>query len=276
MERSRFSGEKRPFQVTIFVKQVGSPVLIFISISFNLYSYFPIRKQVTKQVREKASNKLNTTTMTLHEIFTAIEFSNEIDDDVRSTITQPLLIDEISMGDDEAQGSSTKPETVKVPGPMFVVLGVITGFLIQVISLGAYAFMLTHYGEIPSSSSESDWVIYGLLSVLTQVDLVIYVLIWVAFTCTMTRPGMAFIRLQYQTPVKRRSVFVLGVYFLVGIVLGAFLAWSMIDVYLGFPIPFTPIAATVLVDLILCYLMVFCYDMGREESIEEEDITACC
>lgn len=214
--------------------------------------------------------------MTTPPIFTAIEFNREIDDDVRSMITQPLLRDELRMGDDDDSASSPPSEVTPVSEAVFVLLGLATGFLIQVISLGAYAFMLTQYGEMPVNSSESDWFIYGILSVLTQVDLVIYVLIWVAFTCTMTRNGMAFIRLQYHAPVKRRSVFVLGVYFLVGIVLGAFVAWTMIDMYLGFPIPFLPIAITVVVDLILCYLMVFCYDIGREETIEDEESTVCC
>jgi hypothetical protein len=207
-------------------------------------------------------------------VFTAIEFNPDADDDVRSIITQPLLRDEVSMGDEEP--STTKSSPVKASYTGLVLFGVVIGFLIQIISLGAYAFMLTQYGELPTDSSDSDWLVYGVLSVLTQVDLVIYVLIWVAFTCTMTRNGMAFIRLQYQAPVKRRSVFILGVYFLVGIVLGAFVAWTMIDVYLGFPIPFVPIIATVVVDLILCYLMIFCYDLGREESIEYEETTACC
>mmetsp|Transcript_30505 Transcript_30505/g.87113 ORF Transcript_30505/g.87113 Transcript_30505/m.87113 type:complete len:213 (-) Transcript_30505:168-806(-) len=207
-------------------------------------------------------------------VFTAIEFNPDEDDDVRSMITQPLLRDEVSMGDEES--STTKSPSVKASCTAIVLFGIATGFLIQVISLGAYAFMLTQYGEMPKTDSESDWFVYGILSVLTQVDLVIYVLIWVAFTCTMTRNGMAFIRLQYQAQVQRRSVFILGVYFLVGIVLGAFVAWTMIDVYLGFPIPFVPIAATVGVDLVLCYLMVFCYDLGREESIDDEDTTACC
>jgi len=214
--------------------------------------------------------------MSCPPIFTAIEFNADIEDDVRSMVTQPLLREGVRMGDDESTSSQQPAEAIQTSGTGFVFLGLATGFLIQVISLGAYAFMLTQFGEMPTASSESEWLVYGLLSVLTQVDLVIYVLIWVAFTCTMTRNGMAFIRLQYQAPVKRRSVFVLGVYFLVGIVLGAFVAWTLIDMYLGFPIPFVPIAATVTIDLILCYLMVFCYDLGREESIEDEESTACC
>jgi len=194
----------------------------------------------------------------------------------------------------------------------FVVLGALTGFFIQVVSLGAYAFLLVHYQSVPFQVSGevanaevtaltksgifstpeddneegifgTDTILYTILSVLTQVDLVVYVLIWVAFTCTMTNNGMSCIRSQFfaneeddfeakksssdkdNKIIKRRYVFVLGVYFLVGIVIGAFGAWSAIDVYLGFPIPFKPILTTVTVDLVLCYLMVWCYDLGKNK-----------
>lgn len=223
-------------------------------------------------------------------IFTAIEFTPYMDDDNFSMVTEPLLGDAaqglaLNEGADEENVSSLTAKKGTVSPFGFIALGTLTGFLIQVVSLGAYAFMLTQYGEITeSSASEGEWFVYGVLSVLTQVDLVLYVLIWMAFTCTMTRNGMKFIRGKYQMPVKRRSVFLLGVYFLVGIVLGAFLAWTMIDVYLGFPIPFVPIAMTVVADLVLCYLMVFCYDLGgrseaaaKEEAQEEEGISdSCC
>jgi magnesium-transporting ATPase (P-type) len=215
-------------------------------------------------------------------IFTAIEFHN--DDDITSTVTEPLLLhDDVSFGNEENEKYS-RPQ-MNFSCWWFTLVGVLVGFVIQVISLGAYSFMLVQYGTsdtVPTSDkvSEGDWFIYSILSFLTQVDLVIYVMIWVAFTCTMTRNGMAFIRFQYQLPIKRRSVFVLGVYFLVGIVLGAFVAWTLIDLYLGFPIPFGPIAATVVVDLFLCYLMVWCYDVGRDDEAkiedEEDDEPTCC
>ena len=225
--------------------------------------------------------------MTLPSIFRAIEFVPNVEDDNLSMVTEPLLRDETLMDDESCDHVPTKKPTTQssVSSPSgLITMGACTGFLIQMISLGAYAFMLTQYSEmdedsISSSVPETDWFVFGLLSVLTQVDLVLYVLIWTAFTCTMTRRGMSFIRLQYQMPVKRRSIFVSGVYFLVGIVLGAFVAWTMIDVYLGFPIPFVPIVVTVLVDLTLCYLMVFCFDMGRRtdsSTDEENEVTVCC
>lgn len=212
----------------------------------------------------------------------------------------------------------------------FGLFGAITGFFIQVVSLGAYAFILVQYRGFPIQSSEDVFqtdvtvlaeggffrtatflasatdsgsdedamlgnktILYTLLSVLTQIDLIAYVLIWVAFTCTMTNNGMACIRAQFfsqtqngednldgdcESPdqkhkqkrnnnkgIKQRDIFVLGVSFLVGIVLGAFGAWSAIDLYLGFPIPFKPIITTVTVDLCLCYLMIWCYDLGGKK-----------
>jgi hypothetical protein len=291
----------------------------------------------------------------------AVTLSVGDEDDVQSMITQPLLLADDDEEEEQqrqqhadddrmiivlkktstyknASKGREKTHSSAACNAQFVVLGALTGFLIQVVSLGAYALLLLHYnnnnknngdGEsmtmnvnmdvmtwwssssssTPHANSEdsnmdmldwknrmmnlnADWFIYSILSVLTQIDLVIYVLIWIAFTCTMTRNGMQFLRFQYQNPnLQRRGVFVLGVYFLVGIVLGAFAAWSMIDVYLGFPIPFLPIVATVGIDLVLCYMMVWCYDLGRvhtaglsmetddeeeDDEEDEEDACLCC
>ena len=217
-----------------------------------------------------------------------IAFLKDEDDEVTSTISQPLLYDD---GSDIAQvPMGNEGEKTELPGTRsfsrYVFLGAFTGFFIQMVSLGSYAFLLTSYGMedendskaiLPptSSGTNTEWLLYGVLSALTQVDLLVYVMIWIGFTCTMTRNGFAFIRFQYQAPVRRRYIFVLGVYFLTGIVLGAFLAWSLIDVYLGFPIPLVPIAATVIVDLFLCYLMVWCYDLGKEQTTNDDGDARC-
>merc|ERR1711865_561010 len=57
----------------------------------------------------------------------------------------------------------------------------------------------------------------------------------------------------------------------IGIELGAFIAWTIIDIYLGFPIPFKPILFTVTIDLILCYFMICCYDMGGNGNNDNDD-----
>lgn len=305
-------------------------------------------------------------------IFTAVSMMTrqtnnveDVEDDLQSMMTQPLLLNDDDDDDDDCcdntivvfqtktnkatqtttkstntttTKSTTATTTTSCHSSRFVLFGTVTGFAIQVISLGAYALLLLHYSSSSGSMNDSattttatltppswpgitainnhsnhhhhsilslDWFVYGLLSVLTQIDLVLYVVIWIAFTCTMTSGGMQCLKLQFQSQqpsnttttttttampqqLTRRTVFVWGVYFLVGIVLGAFGAWSVIDVYLGFPIPFLPIVATVGIDLVLCYLMVCCYDLGRtsssgsgrksadEDDDDDEDECICC
>jgi hypothetical protein len=206
-------------------------------------------------------------------VYTAIVYHDDADD-VTSVLTQALLSDEESLYYKDAQIVDTDEESrVFCRASLF---GTITGFLIQVISLGAYAYMLMQWGDTAVQKDQTDWCLYVVLSIFTQVDLCIYVLIWLGFTCTMTRGGMAMVRDHLKSDVRRRFVFVTGVCFLVGIVLGAFVAWTMIDIYLGFPIPFLPIIVTVFVDLILCYIMIWCYDVGRGETLEDEEDTSCC
>eukprot|EP00934_Nitzschia_sp_Nitz4_P002072 Nitzschia sp. Nitz4//scaffold129_size63868//45539//46174//NITZ4_006202-RA/size63868-processed-gene-0.70-mRNA-1//-1//CDS//3329534914//2072//frame0 len=199
--------------------------------------------------------------MSCHPVFTAISFDPAMDD-VQSTVTQPLLHDELSL---EEEGEEQPPKETTPPpscGARMITLGTLTGFFIQNVSLAAYAFLVSHYGISEDSDAEGSWWVCLLLTLLAQIDLGIYLLIWVAFSCTMSQSGMRFIRDQLRVRVHRRSVFLTGVQFLVGIVLGAFLSWTLIDMYLGYPVPFLPIIGTVVVDLALCYMMLCCYDMG--------------
>ena len=226
----------------------------------------------------------------------------------------------------------------------YILVGIVTGFSIQLVSLGAYALLLIHENsnatiatatsdeEVPAAafpgvaaSTSSPFslsfsivtfvveslttpegaadalalparpqmwttthnthnsVLHTLLCLFSQLDIVVYVMIWIAFTWTMTKQGMTrCCRRRGSTTTitnlsssssstsnnnqDRRSIFRRGVYFLGGIVIGAFIAWSMIDLYLQFPIPLTPIVLTVLLDLLLCYGMLVCYDLGNSST----------
>ena len=132
-------------------------------------------------------------------VFTAVVCRSE-DDETASMVTQPLI------EEDKAPQSA---EEEKASFRRFLGLGTVTGFFIQIISLGAYAIMLMLWGDEPIQKPQSDWFLYTILSVLTQIDLCISVMIWMAFTCTMTRGGMAMVREQFQAPIRRRFVFVL-------------------------------------------------------------------
>jgi hypothetical protein len=105
----------------------------------------------------------------------------------------------------------------------------------------------------------------------------VYFVFWVAFTFSMTRPGVNFFMTCLDSGLgctKATSfVILLGVNSLVGLVLGAFASWSILEVYLGFPIPYAPILVTVVIDLAFCYSIKACYDCDKDsiEYEEEED-----
>jgi magnesium-transporting ATPase (P-type) len=242
---------------------------------------------------------------------------DDYEDDVASMLTQPLMHyndddvdeygDEYSQDEEHAivkpaasssSSNNNKPKdrsyrSTIFPGTMLT--GTVVGFLVQIISLCAYGLVLLRWGdqeETDSSNSSSntitsqttattvvEGILYAILSVLTQLDLCIYVFLWLAFTCTVTKTGMRLVRNQISgatgssssSYLPRRALFLVGISFLVGIVMGAFVAWTLTDFYLGFPVPFLPIAGTVLFDLFLCYIMVQCYDILGQNGEDDED-----
>ena len=173
---------------------------------------------------------------------------------------------EIPMGNNEEEEEEDNLERKSFPKMFY--LGILVGFLTQVVSLvGAHAMiMLVHWGGDNNNNNNNNKDVlvviqeieqgddYGfhyqyttILSILVaQIDLCIYLVITMASACAITRLlGMPMLReQQIQTTV--RSV----LYFLVGIMMGTFIALSMIDVYLGFPIPFLLSIATATVDMV--------------------------
>jgi hypothetical protein len=204
-------------------------------------------------------------------IFTAVEFSCALDDDVQSMITQPLLGEErfdgleiIDLDDDSITSDIGIPKRKKDSLPSkALATGFVTGFVIHAIPIAAYASIVMHFGaNQPKSHIETsyDWFLWACASILTQIDLLVYVVIFMTFTLTLTGSGLEMIRSRTKKNIQQRYIFILSVYFLVGIIIGAFSAWSVIDFYIGFVLPLVPIAITISFDLALCYIMVWCYD----------------
>jgi hypothetical protein len=192
-------------------------------------------------------------------IFTAIVFHNgeEDYDNTSMVLTAPLLHydDAIPMGNHEEEDESEHKFFNKR-----IRLGFSICLLTQVVSLGAYATIIrVHWGDKNVvHKTEDDWFLYNIFSTLTQIHICVYAVVWVAFACAMIRgAGMAMFRDQFQTPVKRRFFFVSDglYYFLVGfVVIGALF---MIDLYLGFPIPYLLSVATFIADLVVCHMMIW-------------------
>ena len=159
-----------------------------------------------------------------------------------------------------------------------------TGFAVQLISLAAYTYMLVRWGTTaaPGAIANADMVernLYMLLQCLSQADLCVYSVIWVGFTVSLTTRGVRFVMshvyddndIPAVSSEMRRFVFLLGVNCLVGLVLGAFVSWTLIDMVLGFAVPYSRIVQTVAIDLALCYAMLLCYDCGGVRPSDDDE-----
>jgi hypothetical protein len=191
-------------------------------------------------------------------------------DDSSNPLSRPLIEDASSL----KQSPSSEDTSRHVFKPSSCFYGMIAGFLFQAIAVGASVAVTFRFGEGASSRS----FLYLFLKFLSQSDIWLYAIVWVTFTMSLTQCGMRLLMNRFEFK-SRRSVFNSGVNYLMGVVLGSFAAWTVINVLLGFPVPFLPMVATVCGDLALCYFMIMCYDWG-EESLKEETVKdaeiACC
>lgn len=207
------------------------------------------------------SNKANTQL----EIFTAVT----IDD-----LERPLLVDEDEM---ESQVESQVKESSQVTAlyPAFRTHGMIIGFLVQLVNVSGSTFMYYQWGNegLLSKFPEDilDALLHAVVYAITQMDLYLYLFMWVALTAVLTNSGMDFVRERYfdKESASKRSVFVLGVQFYIGVVIGVFLAWTAIDCVLGLPVPVLPMLGVLVFGLCISYTMIWCYDL--EDSFEDDD-----
>ena len=112
---------------------------------------------------------------------------------------------------------------------------------------------------------------------------------WISLTAILTKKGMKYVQRTYFSTetsttgqndssvfvYTKRSIFVLGVHFYIGVVMGVFAAWMAIDCWFGVPVPMLPMLAVLVFGLVLSYAMIWCYDLERRgrsrEEIQEEE-----
>jgi len=212
-----------------------------------------------------ASNKETQTP----EVFTAVSLSGD-------DLERPLLLEEDLI---ESQSESQINESSKVAAlyPAFRVHGMVVGFLAQLINVSGSTLIYYQWGNegvfsrVWVSVDILDTVLHAAVYVITQVDLYLYLIMWVALTAVLTESGMKFVRERYfeKSGASKRSVFVLGVQFYIGVVVGVFLAWTAIDCVLGLPVPVLPMLGVLVFGLCISYTMIWCYDL--EDTFEGDE-----
>jgi hypothetical protein len=198
----------------------------------------------------------------MQEVFTAVALDGE-------TLNKPLLSDEEQGVKSETQVvESTAEDTpdVRKLYPTFRNHGMIIGFLVQLVNVTGSSVMYYRWGDEGIFTKHTDLLdalLHFAVFVVTQVDLYLYIFMWIALTSILTHSGMAYVKRNYSaiSNASKRSIFVLGVHFYVGVVVGVFLAWAAIDCLLGLPVPLLPMLGILGFGLFISYTMVWCYDL---------------
>lgn len=198
-------------------------------------------------------------------VYTAVSLDDNLD--------RPLLADEEQRV--EEQNDSKAPSQVEGLYPTFRTHGMIVGFLVQLLNVTGSTVMYYQWGNEGVFSKMStdllDTFMHALVYAITQADLYLYLFMWVSLTAVLTQSGMQYVRGTYfqKGVATKRSIFVLGVQFYIGVVVGVFMAWTAIDCVLGLPVPILPMLGVLVFGLCISYTMIWCYDL--EDSLAEDD-----
>jgi hypothetical protein len=213
-------------------------------------------------------------------LHTAACYESSNDCSNNSHLSRPLMEEESSLPQSPSSEDTSSRQAFRPSSACLY--GALAGFLMQTIAVGACIAMAFEFGEdAPSSRS----CLYLLLKLLSRIDICLSVIVWATFTMSLTQRGMRLLKSQQCFEFEsKRSIFDIGVNSILGTVLGSLAASTVINIILGFPsttIPFLPLVGTVCGDVVICYLMVVCYDWYeadgdnlKEETVE--DGVSCC
>jgi magnesium-transporting ATPase (P-type) len=206
-------------------------------------------------------------------LFTAVCFT-ENQEKNPSALAMPLLLtDDSKTLRDESESERALHSLMK----RWRLMGMLLGFLVQIVNVLGSTYTYLRWGEPHAHQdvryeSEADRLLHWVVFLVAQVDIYLYFAMWIALSAALTRPGVKFAQRHFFSPEtvpSKRAVFIMGIYFYVGVVVGVFLAWASVDAFLGLPVSVLPMLSVLLFGLAISYTMVWCYD--REEKIEDYD-----
>lgn len=161
------------------------------------------------------------------------------------------------------------------------------GFIIQTVSLGSTAMIAIYWGVSDGDlrMSRSSKTLYFVLVLLSQSWWLLFPAIYITIDGGLTRRNVERIMERYSirigytdqnkvtssSPPSQRDLYLGGIRFHVGIVVGCFFVWSMIDLWFGAsPHEFKALFSSMLACLALCYGMVVIYDRVNVEPQLQE------
>ena len=200
-------------------------------------------------------------------------------------LSEPLLV---HVMDQEDMIDAQLAQQTKSIGYQCVLHGIGVGALVQLVHAAGSTYMALTWGpENTISMDEPNLIWHLFVYIATQVDLYLYVCMWLALTYILRPSGMAHVQTAYQwyAPVggsaasgeeervvpSARTVFLWGVQCYMGVVSGVFLTWSAMDLWLGLPVSLWPMVGVLAFGALVSKAMIWCYDMEDDAADQYED-----
>jgi hypothetical protein len=200
-----------------------------------------------------------------------------------ATDTVETAVPLIQKNDYESSQTEQRPEIKEqadyVPAIHFLSAGICMGMVCSGINYGSIEIVLNQYGENPTLQGALDHVVYGLLWLGTHVEDLSYAMVCVVCAFLLTKNGSKLFQgllNEYTDDFwDAQSVFLGAVFFEGGFLLGSTLMNFAFESMLGFPPSCLTFTFVMILDLLVCCLLIRCYDWGvldREESNEEFEV----
>eukprot|EP00980_Cylindrotheca_fusiformis_P008173 scaffold1729_cov117-Cylindrotheca_fusiformis.AAC.11 len=159
--------------------------------------------------------------------------------------------------------------------------GTVVGILAQVINVSGTAYICYKWdvetGLVPKDASGLAHYLHWVLWIITQVDFLLYLLVWIGLTTILTDTGAKWDKwcTGQESP---RFTFIIAVAFLyAGAAMGLILSWVLLHAAFGIRAPVIPIMEVLVFGFLIVYSITIYFDddqnQGNEEGIDEE--TAC-
>jgi hypothetical protein len=184
-------------------------------------------------------------------------------------MTQPLVMSNETLENEEQTKLQKERQSRTILCKSFL-LGSSISFALQVMSCAACYTLVKMFGKDPKPSNTPASLLgslsYCMLVLISQLDITIYVTIWLTFMYTITKSGSLYMRKKFDTDAenpKSEMVFIGGVYFLFGTMFGSFSLWIIVDLRIGMVIPLTQVLILMMLDLVAFLLMVKCFDFSH-------------
>ena len=159
-----------------------------------------------------------------------------------------------------------------------LLLGIATGFLLQVMTVAAYYTILIKIWD--QTSPNSSLMPYQILVIWSEVNIGMPIVIGLTlFYYSRTKSGVLYLRKikldqNVETPAGSNSIpwtsrklVAVGIYFLFGYNLGL----NTVVLFIGQSIPWTPFLKTVGVNFVLSWIIIKCFDWVEHNDKEEEE-----